>query len=79
MEKVTIEFEIDIDCDEDPVHEDRRYIAHCRRLPWCTARARSEADALEKMAQAIDMWLDIAQRHFRDEPGPMRAILNVYS
>ncbi len=78
MSKVTIEFEVDIDCDEGTVREDRRYIVHCSRLHWCTARARSEADALGKAAHAIDMWLDVAQRHLRYEPGTMRVILDVY-
>jgi predicted RNase H-like HicB family nuclease len=66
--KVTIEFEIDVELDEDAVREDRRYTACCPRLPGCRVRAGTEAEALEKIASAIEGWLDAAARIFRDDP-----------
>lgn len=66
--KVTVEFEVDVELDEDTMREDRRYTASCPRLPGCRVRAASEAEALEKMAEAIDVWLAAAVRLVRDAP-----------
>jgi len=65
--KVTIEFEIDVELDEDAIRDDRRYTAYCRRLPGCSVRAGTEAEAIEKMADAIDGWLAAVARVFRDD------------
>ena len=66
--KVTVEFEVDVEMDEDAMREDRRYTASCPRLPGCRVRAASEAEALEKMADAIHGWLAAVVRLVRDDP-----------
>ena len=66
--KVTIEFEIDVELDEDAAREDRRYTACCRRLPGCNVRAGTETEAIEKMTDAIHGWLAAVDRLVRDDP-----------
>ena len=68
MPKVTIEFEVDLEWDEDPVSEDRRYTAYCRRLPGCSVQAGTEAEAVQKMGDAVDGWLAAVGRLVRDDP-----------
>ena len=78
MLQITIRFDVEIELGENAVREEKRYVAYCRRLSGCSVRVRSEAENLKKIAQVIDMWLDLAQRHFSDKPGPLRLILDLY-
>ncbi len=65
--KVNHTFEIEIE-QSDEEEEDRRYEAYCSRLTGCRVYASSKAKALRKIRQAIDIWLDLADRQFSDEP-----------
>jgi len=67
VHKVDHTFEIEIE-QSDEEEEDRRYQAYCVRLTGCRVYASSKAKALRKIRQAIDIWLDLADRQFTDEP-----------
>ncbi len=64
--KVTHTFEVEIEHNDDE-EEDRRYQADCMRLTGCRVYASSKAKALRKIGQAIDIWLELADRQFTDE------------
>ncbi len=65
--KVTHTFEVEVEPNDDE-EEDKRYRAYCRGLSGCQVYASSKAKALRKIRQAIDIWLDLADRQFSDEP-----------
>ena len=65
--KVTHEFEVEIERDDDEENEGQRYTACCMGLTGCRVHASTEAEALDKIRTAIDIWLDFADRQMDDE------------
>jgi len=64
--KVAHTFEVELERNEDEEKE-RRFQAYCRGLTGCRVYAGSKTKALGKIRQAIDIWLDLADRQFTDE------------
>jgi predicted RNase H-like HicB family nuclease len=64
--KVTHTFEVEVERNDDE-EEDRRYQAYCGRLTGCRVYASSKSKALRKIRQAIDIWLELADRQFADD------------
>ena len=60
------EFEVEIEQDDDQ-EEGRRYWAHCHRLTGCSVHASTELKAMERIKEAIGVWLDFADRQMDDE------------
>ena len=67
MHKVAHMFEVDID-ETDEEDKERHYQASCRQLTGCVVYASSRAKALRKIRQAIDVWLDLANRQCENDP-----------
>ena len=66
IHKVNHTFEIEIE-QNDEEEDDRRYQAHCGRRTGCRVYASSNAKALRRISQAIDIWLNLADRQLTDE------------
>ncbi|MGC1120313.1 MAG: type II toxin-antitoxin system HicB family antitoxin [Candidatus Methanofastidiosia archaeon] len=50
--------------------EDEEYLAIVPELPGCTASGKTEEEALEKVKEAIDKWLQAAKKEGRPIPEP---------
>jgi len=72
--KITYTFDVEIERDDEE-EEGRRYRACCPRLTGCHVYASNEAEALDKMRRAIDIWLEFACRQFGDEEPPIEDLL----
>lgn len=51
-------------------NEDDVYIAEVPELPGCLAHGQSYEQALENAKQAIQLWIDTAQKHGDPIPNP---------
>jgi predicted RNase H-like HicB family nuclease len=63
---MTHTFEVEVERNDDE-EEERRYQAYCGRLTGCRVYANSKTKALRKIRQAIDIWLDLADRQLTDD------------
>jgi len=63
--KVTHTFEVEVERDDDEEKE-RRYQAYCGGLTGCRVYASSKSKALRKIREAIDVWLELADRQLTD-------------
>lgn len=59
-------FEVEIERDDNDEKE-RRYRAYCKGLSGCWVYAGTKVKALYKIRQAIDAWLDVANRVLGDD------------
>lgn len=62
-----LELEIELERDDEE-GEDRRHVATCPKLTGCRVYATSGISAIEKMRQAVEIWLDLANRQIGDDP-----------
>ena len=52
--------------------EDEAYIALAPDLPGCSAAGETEAEALERAHQAIELWLDASNKAGNPIPKPSK-------
>jgi predicted RNase H-like HicB family nuclease len=64
--KFTLTFEVDLERDENE-DESRRYRAEVNSLIGCQVHAGSKAQAIRKIRQAVEIWLNHANRQFSDD------------
>ncbi len=64
--KIPWEFEVEIEQYDDQ-EEGRRYWAHCKSLSGCSVHASTELKAMERIREAIGVWLHFAERSIGDD------------
>jgi len=64
--KVPHTFEVEVE-PSDEEEKEKRYQAYCRGLSGCRVYASSKSKALREIRQAIDVWLDLADRQLTSE------------
>lgn len=74
--KIAHMFEVEIERD-DAEEKERRYQASCKGLSGCQVYASSKAKALRKIRQAIDVWLDLADRQLIDQVHGIRDMIDM--
>ena len=57
--------------------EDRVYVAEAPELPGCMAHGKSQAEALEQINEAIQLWIDTAREFGREIPAPRGHVVGV--
>ena len=62
---INIGFEVELERDDNE-EEDRRYRANCFKLAGCQVYANSDTQAVHKIKQAIEVWIELANRQFGD-------------
>ena len=67
--RVLRSFKVDIEeCgDHNGESVGKQYEASCPELTGCTVRAGTESEALQRVSQAIGVWIDLVQRQLSDE------------
>jgi predicted RNase H-like HicB family nuclease len=50
--------------------EDAVFVAEVRELPGCVAHGSTEAEAIEQVNQAMQLWLEVARRAGDPIPEP---------
>lgn len=50
--------------------DDRVFVAEARELPGCMAHGASEAEAIRSLNDAIQLWIDVAQKAGDQIPSP---------
>lgn len=74
--KVVRRFDVEIER-HDNEEKDKRYRASCKGLTGCQVHANSKARALRKIRQAIDVWLDLADRQLGDDVSGIRDMIDM--
>jgi predicted RNase H-like HicB family nuclease len=71
--KITKKFDVEIEWDDNEEKE-RRYQAYCRELPFMVY-AGTQAEALRKIRDAIDMFIAFEVNREKDDPASIRNII----
>jgi predicted RNase H-like HicB family nuclease len=74
--KLTLTFEVDLELDNSE-EAARRYRASVTRLIGCGVYASTETQALHKIRQALDIWLELANRQIQDEPETIQELIDM--